>query len=845
MASRPPFSDPSPPEPTNQLRGGLDADEHAAIQSAGPPPEGVTDPDDSEEESAIQRPAWEAWAMGGLAIGVCAFGGKSGPMVWGISGLVIGLMMLLAPPARKVPLIAALLLAAFVAGAGAGLLPASWTGGPPAWLIQLGANWGIPVASTLSPQPAVTLEAWLLLAVGALWFGWCLARGHSESDRRTILWMVLGGVATLCAMAVLEKAGRWTVPWWPRSPEEWGEGFGPFANRNHTSSLAAMGAVLAAAAAYDAYRRRSRFWIFAALAVLPMFAAVITNTSRAGLGLFFLGLTVWLSTAAMRKGFFRKLSVSASLIIAGASLVLVFGDGLKKKIATTTDLPSLQGLSSQSGRLAIYSDTLQIAAKSPWLGMGLGNFSNVYPLVSSRSDPMYKAIHPESDWLWLQAEAGLLAVLPLAFLVYLLLRWSGPWFSKKSKNSQRRRDRRLRNAAAIAAGLALLHSLFDMPVHAWGFFLTTALLTAISVRDRRLREPSSAASRLLWRLGGAAVMMIGAGWIGLATGHASLMPPLASTARIWSKQALDLAAQNRDADAMVAIDRAVQIRPLDWSLYFTRAQIHLRLGHPDDAALRDFGRARALEPHIAKICYAEGEIWLKFAPEKAVLPWREFLRRFPSAAPEYFVNMLNLAQPHPELRKALRSLATTPSLQLSYLRVASAGDDFNGMLRDLLHSQPSLEGLDSQELSAVLQLWQQKGDRDQLRFEIERRPEWLAAGWRILADERARESDFKGAYEIAAKFIPVPTPPTANASVDMDQLERSFLFNPTDLRPGVELYFIQKNRGLYDAALTTLDKLAGLPGAPAYLKFEKASIYARKEDYRRAWELLREYQERG
>ena len=64
------------------------------------------------------------------------------------------------------------------------------------------------------------------------------------------------------------------------------------------------------------------------------------------------------------------------------------------------------------------------------------------------------------------------------------------------------------------------------------------------------------------------------------------------------------------------------------------------------------------------------------------------------------------------------------------------------------------------------------------------------------------------------------------------------LFSPADPRPGIDLFQAQKNKGDIDGALRTLEKIAALPDAPAYVRQEMAALYISKQDYRRAWENL-------
>jgi hypothetical protein len=94
---------------------------------------------------------------------------------------------------------------------------------------------------------------------------------------------------------------------------------------------------------------------------------------------------------------------------------------------------------------------------------------------------------------------------------------------------------------------------------------------------------------------------------------------------------------------------------------------------------------------------------------------------------------------------------------------------------------------------------------------------------------------------MAKRYELPPTSASITGLMPVNQLEQNFLFNPTDARRGIDLYFGYKSRGEWTQALATLEKVAALPTAPNYLSYEMASIYAEKEDFRRAWELMLQY----
>lgn len=781
-----------------------------------------------------QRAGWEIWAVTLLVLAVCFLGGGRSVLARALAMGLIGAVILLAPPTFRAPKSLLLTFLAVLLAPLLAYLPAHSLELDSSWRLGLKENWGISLPSSATAQPWVTFEAWLFHATGCIWVLWGLSRGTTEEDRRRLLRVLASGAVTLSVLTLLQERGMVHIPFW-QFHRDVGNTYGPLVNRNHTSSLFAIGSVLCAACALDAYRRRSRQWIPFLLGIVPLFLAIIANTSRAGLLLFFSGLTVWLSTAAMRKGLFKKAAIIATIVAAGFALMSITGSKVFERLFEPADAGQVPW--ARDGRVGIYADSILMSSRSPWAGVGLGNFAERYPLTSTLKNSFARFAHPESDFIWLLTEGGALTLAPVLVGIILIFRRTGPWFSSRSSRSSDRQDRRLRNALAIGAGLGLLHGVVDVPLHGMALMITVGLLAGVCVRQSRVAEQPGLAHALAFRLGGAALIAASVPMFLIAGGRAAL--PGASSAALLSKRSLELSSLGRDADALESLNKAIEMKPLDWSLYFLRAQLHLRLNRSYSAALEDFGRARTLEPHYAKPFFEEGRIWLEYEPRLAVPAWREFLARNPVNKPDHYRAMLMDTARIRGMHEQLRTLATSADLQLVYLQQTT--EDFKTTLEDMLASSSILEGLDPDARTRFFRLWQERGDRDALRAFLDKGVPYHVDGWQVLAEERARAGEFRSAYELAVRFIPMPTSPTTAGIENIAQLEKNFLFNQTDPRRGVDLYFAQKAKGQLNEALGTLEKISALPNAPAYLRYEMASIHALKQDHRTAWELLHAY----
>ena len=743
--------------------------------------------------------------------------------------LFTGVGLVLAPPKCQLPSFLRWCFILCVVTSAFSLLPANWFGELPKWRRSLVADWGIPLPDSLSPQPALSLGGLLTFATAGWWFILILGSRMHESSRRLTLRGITLGIYLIAALALAQKFG-WLNLHWPLGFPHSGLDLGPFSNRNHFSSLCAIGCVLGAGIAHDAFSQKSRSFLLYAAGILIPFTGIVINSSRAGLLLFFVGLTLWLTTGSVRRGFFRKLAVTASLVFGAASILIVFGGGSGARLADA-------GLDQATlgGRWPIYHQSFALASQAPLTGIGMGNFHSVFALTHTLPYSTARLIHPESDWLWLWIELGLVGLLPLALALLWLLFVSFPSSDAHKQRRHHVQDRRLRTVACIGLLLAMLHGLVDVPLHRFGFSAIVLVLAACAIPSRKLKLDSHLASRLAYRAIGLCLLALGSTQV-MALRDQPLFTN-ESSASIRKQQIQALASSGKHLEALQACNRALHFTPLDWSLYFQRGFLKLQLRNPSADALDDFNRARALEPKNITLCQEEAAFWLKFEPNMAIVPWRSLLERTTQAW--FYGSMLQLARPYPALALNVRKLATTPAMLATILSNTAPGPDWNTALKDLLDVDPNLSKIDLEQRKQVLSLWQGHGDRDPLVALLENHPDWHADSWPILAEEYARKTEFEKAWNLQRKFAYASSPQEVSSGTLFENLERNFALKPTDARLGVDLYFAQKKRGLLDEASRTLDRLQALPDPPSFLNLEKAALFAERKDFRRAYETMK------
>ncbi len=801
-------------------------------------------PSAPEVEKAPQPHAAEP-AKGASRLGIaaavvvtlaCLFNGRSA-LAMALLAVFTGVGLIVTPPRWRLPgpLLAAagvvLLLGAVT------LLPAAWLNSHPAWQYTLAETWQIILPTSASPQPDLTLGAWLTTLIGCGWFFLLLGNSLPDASRQPTLRWLVGGMALLTLIAVASKFELLALNW-PLGYASGKDDLGPFPNRNHFAGFSAIGAILSAATAYDAYRKSSPVWLPFAAGFFLFAASISLNTSRAGVGLLFIGVLLWLATASISKDFLKRLAIAASLILAAVAVLTFQKEGVGARLFDP-ETGVITALANSNGRTNIQLETLWVVLDTPLRGIGLGQFDAVFALVHRLPEHFVRFTHPESDWLWWAAESGLLLLATLALSLVWVVQARRQRHRKSVHSKSDSQNLRLRLAALIGVALALIHSLVDVPLHNAGIAFLTLLLAALAVAPDRLQTVASPSYRHAFRLLGGVVLMLGL-LLALTAMGTPLYP---GRLRLDAERTRTQALVN-DGHYGEALDRvSAQLRhtPLQWDLYYQAATLRLALRQPPDAALADFNRARALEPNNLDLCYEEGKLWLRHEPTYAIIPWRELIHRF-AARSHYYLMMLSEAQSHPETLRDLRRLAQTSPMILTALAYTPTGGEWQTLLTRLLESDPDLTQLEVAERTQLFQLWLARGDRAALVAALETNLNWQAQGWQILADEFAQASQFEKAWGVQKRFALSEAHLAGQSAMkeNLQQLERNHLLNPTDLRRGVDLFYALKAAKRLVEAQRLLERLIAMPDSPNYLRQELARLHAQQRDFRRAYETLKD-----
>ena len=485
-------------------------------------------------------------------------------------------------------------------------------------------------------------------------------------------------------------------------------------------------------------------------------------------------------------------------------------------------------------RWKIFHDAFELIRASPWCGIGLGNFDPVFAMFRNESLTETRALHPESDWIWMWAEMGWPAVLLVLVGAALLIRHVLPL--------QEGTNQRFRLAALLGAIIFAVHGIVDVSGHRVGTAYAGLFLLGAALH-RPLALKRSVIVPIVFRLVGLGLLGCGLTWT-VAMKKDLLLPGSAGVSSV--KQLSPIAVRGRNFPEAITLNtRGLEWAPLDWQLYFSRALAEVGGKQPENA-LDDFRRARFLEPNSFEIPLAEGMAWLATQPIYAATAWREALRRTTTGPQrlEVYGNMFSKASvENPEVGRILQEVGLTQhDLVLAYLSRVT-GERFKKELGRFLQNDTDLHALTETEKLALFSLWSERGDLDDLSRQIQQHSDWMPYAWLGIAKHNAAQKDFRAAYELTEKFGDAVALPRINESGSLEELQNRYYTNPDNYATGYALYREQMRRDRIDDALLTARHFSERPGAPVYFHFLEARAWAQKQNWERAWNAWLAYRD--
>jgi hypothetical protein len=776
-------------------------------------------PNENQNVAATTR--WIANAIIALLpVLACFLGGGTQKWEEGVVITLLALYLLVRPPRFSLGTLTNLVLLTLFILAAVALLPASWFFRPE-WRAAILNESRIQLPSTFTPQPWITLTYLLSFAAGLSWFYVVSAQHLELREVRFQLRLFTGGIALLAAVSIASYLTHTTLSFWNNE-----RNFGPFPNRNQSGDLFGLAGIMILACAQDDRRRRRKWWIVWILALVVVVVATMLSFSRFGIAILFLGSAFWLGVFALRQPSPSPLTLGVSFLLLLITALLVFDAQIFQRFGVR----DFGGISMDFW-WRICHETFRLIRNSPWCGIGFGNFESIFAIFRSASPGDRRALHPESDWLWLWTELGWPAVALTIVGIALLVKRVFPLRVGTNQG--------YRLAALIAALLFAIHGIIDVSGHQVGTAFAAVFLLGLSLH-RPLSLKTCLWTSILFRFVGLVLLATGLALVVAARGE-KLLP--GSVGVSSAKQLSELASREHNFSETIALTtQGLRWAPLDWQLYLWRAVAEVELSQTQNA-VDDFRVARFLEPIAYEIPLAEGNAWLPSRPTLAVTAWREALRRAGPLRPEVYASMLSDASlTNSEVSPFLEEIGLSKhDLTLPYLDRLS-GAPFNRVFAQVLRNNPTLQSFSETEKLALFAFWSERGDPEEVFRAVEQHPEWLGYAWLGVAKYKASKGDFRAAYELTQQYgEPVALPRVASNS-SLQDLENRFQAAPDRSGIGYELYRAQMQSGRIDEALLTARHFNERQNSPPYFHFLEAQCWAEKQNWERAWNAWQAFQ---
>jgi hypothetical protein len=750
-------------------------------------------------------------AMLSWMIAVIAAWFAVGSQTWGQTILLaaVGALYLFSPPSGVFPKSLLIVFGLILLLAATAFLPAAWVGSA---FHQPFLDHGIILSATLSPQPWLSLEDITFLFATLLW-GWsCFETKISLEQRKLLRTCYIGAMAVVAAVTI--NHGTLFFANLPAFVQ----GIGQFANRNQTGDLLVMAGIICFAQAIsDLSKRYATGAIWIGLTGLFM-AATIRNGSRADAALFAVGLlfVVILMPRAQYRPWLSPVLVLI-VFLSGLLVVALGGGNLMNRF-------QLMFEGGPEGRLGIYRDAVRMVFRDPWCGVGLGNFPGVF-----NTQRLYSAgqnapcLHPESDWLWVATEMGVLGVILFALVVALTFRiylWQTPF-------------RRLSRTCIAVALVFLIHSFFDVGGHRLGTIWSCLYLVSLGA-FRPALVTDTKVPRIFLHVVGLLLLLVAALRV-QSMSVEPFMPTRASVAKVIDSLSPKIALPKQKE----LLEQSIGWAPLDDKPYYLRALVLMSLPDiPNEKIDDDFNRALFLDQSSIDLPISVGEICRSVDFPESLVAWKALMQRAGPRREELFENLYGRPNLDLKTRMAMTSLTEDdPSLKAIAV-THEVPPEFDLLLQNLLESNPTLHGISPALLEKLFNRWVEIGNGEEFLESWPLHTEWQVPGWRAFARGLAHSGRFKEAASTALKFMPPPIIPDVSTTQDLTVTERQYLDNPKDSFLGIRLYFAQMSAGLDDKARNTLIEVAKLPQPPPYIRYLLAKNLNAAGQDEAAWQAI-------
>ncbi|MDP4610870.1 MAG: O-antigen ligase family protein [Opitutales bacterium] len=690
------------------------------------------------------------------------------------------------------------------------------------WRRVAEGDMGIDLPSVLSVQPLLSMEAWFMALAGFAWF-YAASNWRINASGRKYFHVALSLVGLGFATAVI-----WGNFYGVRYPgAEDSQVFSFFPNRNQTANFLALAGVVSFAFSIEGLKVRKLIYLVGVLTSVTCLAALTLCACRAGVLLYFFGIGLWFICRLRARSIPSIFKIGFPLLLLAFSFVISSNNKAVERIVEFASAPTDWG---EESRTAIFKDTFDMISEAPVTGVGLGNFSAIFPQYRDDSRSFQVALHPESDLLWFLAEVGFLG---LAFLI--VFAWG---FRVSIRDFTLGRGGPYRVIAMIAVVIFVLHSLVDVPAHRPGTVYFAILFAALAMP--RIGEEKPSMPPIYWRLIGLCLAAVGCLWmlsgITRAPFHSKTAVP------VHERKAAEESGAGDYTAAIESIEKVLKWKPMDWRAYFQRAQFTLSSSRHRGDAAADFRRARYLEPVLGDLSLREGYVWLPYDVGRAVSAWHKTLFRELEDKDKAYQSMLEAGRKDPKLMEAMIIMSKVDHHYRTMMLCSLSEPLLMPEIYADLEDNPSLGQFDLKQRKRILSRWIKKGDLDAAEAYLNTYGKGFKDAWLLWSLLRKEQTEFAEAVAYIRENVAAPTIPFVKVDDrSLPRMSREFAVMPEDIVKGTALLRAFIEQGEWMKALTVTDAILKTRNPPAYVYYWRAEIFYLMNDLIESWYAYNDY----
>lgn len=689
----------------------------------------------------------------------------------------------------------------------------------PEWRVEAVKGLNANLSSLVTPQPFIVLESLPLLLTGISWIyiicNWQI-NYEIRKDMLTVFAWVCVALATVVIIGYMNS-----IKYVFASDAQC---FTFFPNKNQTSNFLAMGGVVLFGTTMEYIYQRRKFKLIALLGIAGLFVvffAIIFTLSRAGLLLYLAGCFIW-SLSHLKQSWSKHfIRIGAPSILLVVSLFFLLGGSTLDKFL---NFASIDSTVQPELRIKIYSDAIQLIKAHFFAGTGLSNFVYVFPQFRDESILYGSILHPESDWIWVFCEMGVVGFISLITGVSALL------FSIFPLHTDRVSAYRVIPATAIV--IFIIHSFVDVPGHRFGTILTVIFLFGLA-HSGNLSGKALWLPKKIWKIIGYFLITVSAIWI---SGVLFDIPVHSKIVIEKSAIGLNKAIVDKNINQVNKhADSVLSKVPMLWQTYFERANARLFFGNDLSGAQKDFRRARYFEPVMADIPFNEGVVWIPYYPEYAVSAWRLALDRVTEFEFDLYKKMINLSLNNKQLFYLFIDFTyISPAHRFIFLKNIHESQLMKEILRDA-SDDPKMIKFNSSQRKIIFQRIFNIGEDNYILKLFSEYPGLALEQWEIYAFALSRQKDLESACEIVIKRMHKPPMPKTNTTLSVSRLRRaSFKITNDilDLTAALQFHIDDEN---WPRVHYLTEIFLRMPHPPKYAKYWNAYALYELGRYEDSW----------